>query len=163
MTEQQMLLKKIMDDAEKEINGLSRAIDAILRVINPNGSIETTTGFSFNLPKYKAEWSMRNKIKYFFQQEQHFLHSRNFVELIKSKEPNSNVTTRQFSIALNMLQTRPKPTDPAIRTHRVGDDRRNTFWGLEKWYDDVSKKPKDEHMFDKKDLWINVKEEIKVE
>lgn len=154
----QIALKKQLAIIDKTI--------ADFEMISNSDSQETDTAtmpLELDTPEYKPKWSMKNKIKFFFQQERRFLHASEIVKLIIDRELNANVNTRQVSVALNRLLKDTENSETRIINIKHDENLRNTFWGLHTWLIPDGELPKPERMFDKDFLWENRKEEVTIE
>lgn len=155
-------LKIQRDKLKQQLKIIERAITDFEKISNGDNQEPNTTTIPLELdtPKYKPEWSMKNKVKFFLQQERRFLHASEIAKLVNDKESNAGVNTRKVSVALNRLLKDTETSEARIINVKHGDNLRNTFWGLHAWLTPNGERPKHEHMFNKDFLWENRKEEI---
>lgn len=157
-------LKTQRDKLKKELAIIEKAITDLEIISNGDfQEIDTQTiPLELDTPKYKPEWSMKNKIKFFLQQERRFLHASELAMLINNKD-NTNIKTLPVSVALNRLLKDTENSNGRIINVKHNDNLRNAFWGLHAWLIADEQRPKNEHMFNKDFLWENRKEEITIE
>ena len=166
-------MKSILDDLKMKRDKLRLQLKIIERTITDlelvSGDDESkeepdsqTIPLNLETPKYKPEWSMRNKVKFLLKQKNRFLHATELAKLISEKD-SKDVSTRQVSVALNRLWKDTQKDKIRILNVKHGDDRRNTFWGKSTWLTTDLDRPKHQHMYGRDYLWENRKEEISIE
>lgn len=157
-------LKVQRDKLKKQLEIIQRTITDLEMISNgdPQETDTATIPLELDTPKYKPEWSMKNKVKFLFQQKRRFLHASEISEIINNKESRVDVTTRQVSVALNRLFKDTKNSKARIINVKHGDNLRNTFWGLHAWLTPDEEQPKPQHMFNEDFLWENRKEEVTI-
>lgn len=117
---------RIKDEYVKVIESMDNTINVL-----ESGSLSGGDGKGID-PNYNSNWQWREKITYFLQKEQRFMHNREMSEIVHSLEPglDTKVIMQKIASVLSRLKN-----DRVITNIQIGTSRRNTFWGANEWID----------------------------
>jgi hypothetical protein len=125
------LLEKERDDYITKVNSITQTIE-ILKQSVPKHT-EDPQSSSDLMDDYDSSLSLKNKILFFFKQEQRFLHSRQLAELANVREPSTSV--KQFSAKFSSILSALKKEGKLVK-YVINHQNNNTFWGSPKWMDE---------------------------
>lgn len=153
-------LKKEQNKLTEELQSIRNSIRILERSLKDEDKQDSKNGMmnlNLNYEDYQASWSLKTKVKYFIQKERRFLHNRELIDLIQTRESNLKLKTRQVSTVLSKLKSINK-----IVSYKFDANNKNCFWGAPSWLDSEGK-IKPEHKYNEDYLFEAGREEIVIE
>jgi len=133
-TDQQQTLVKLLvkerDAYLAKANSISQTIE-ILEQSMTRSILKADTPKIVN-DDYNTDMSIKNKILFFFKQEQRFMHARKLAELANAREPS--ITVKKFSSRFSTILSTLKREGKLVK-YVINKQNNNTFWGSPKWLD----------------------------